>query len=182
MRKGTTGLLLPARFAFGDVDPDVPASAFQPCSTREIKSKQPRAAVILKMPQNDIAKPAVFTSWKEIAAHLGKGARTAQRWEISLGLPVRRPPGASNRNIVMAKPAELDKWLATRWQPSVRNRGKADPSQEARQALKLRLQQFNALKQRSLALQQAMAGTVSELVSTCAKLQAGIHSHSRPDA
>ena len=29
-------------------------------------------------------------SWKEIAAYLNKEVRTVQRWEKSLGLPVRR--------------------------------------------------------------------------------------------
>jgi hypothetical protein len=32
-----------------------------------------------------------FTSWKEIAKYLGKGVRTAQRWEHEAGLPIRRP-------------------------------------------------------------------------------------------
>jgi hypothetical protein len=34
---------------------------------------------------------AVFTSWKEIAAYLGKSVRTVQRWESEFRLPVRRP-------------------------------------------------------------------------------------------
>lgn len=50
----------------------------------------------------------VLTSWKEIAAYLGKGVRTVQRWEAQLGLPVRRP--GPERHIVLAFPAELDEW------------------------------------------------------------------------
>lgn len=50
----------------------------------------------------------VLTSWKEIAAYLGKGVRTVQRWEAEMDLPVRRP--GADRHIVLAFPAELDEW------------------------------------------------------------------------
>ena len=52
-------------------------------------------------------------SWKEIAAYLKRGVRTAQRWERCAGLPVRRPrPG--DRSPVFAFPAEIDQWLHSR--------------------------------------------------------------------
>jgi hypothetical protein len=57
-----------------------------------------------------------LTSWKEIATYLGKSVRTVQRWEATLGLPVRRP-NANDRNIVVALPAELDEWIKKRLQP-----------------------------------------------------------------
>jgi hypothetical protein len=57
-----------------------------------------------------------LTSWKEIATYLGKSVRTVQRWEASLGLPVRRP-NANDRNIVVAIPSELDGWIKKRLQP-----------------------------------------------------------------
>jgi hypothetical protein len=57
-----------------------------------------------------------LTSWKEIATYLGKSVRTVQRWEASLGLPVRRP-NANDRNIVIAIPAELDEWILNRLKP-----------------------------------------------------------------
>ena len=57
-----------------------------------------------------------LTSWKEIASYIGKSVRTVQRWESELGLPVRRPnPG--DRNIVLALPEELDRWLLRRMTP-----------------------------------------------------------------
>jgi hypothetical protein len=56
----------------------------------------------------------ILGSWKEIAAYLGKGVRTVQRWELLHGLPVRRPKGAP-RGVVHATRAELDQWLATQW-------------------------------------------------------------------
>ena len=52
----------------------------------------------------------VLSSWKEIAAYLGKGVRTVQRWERELHLPVRRPV-AHNKRIVIALPEELDQWI-----------------------------------------------------------------------
>jgi hypothetical protein len=55
----------------------------------------------------------VLTSWKEIAAYFGKGVRTVQRWELQLGLPVRRPKD-SNKNIVMALQTELSTWINDR--------------------------------------------------------------------
>jgi len=51
----------------------------------------------------------VLGSWKEIANHLGKGVRTVQRWERCSGLPIHRPSGSS-KGVVLAFPAELDRW------------------------------------------------------------------------
>jgi hypothetical protein len=51
----------------------------------------------------------VLGSWKEIANYLGKGVRTVQRWERCSGLPIHRPSGSS-KGVVIAFPAELDRW------------------------------------------------------------------------
>lgn len=56
----------------------------------------------------------ILGSWKEIAAYLGKGVRTVQRWELLHGLPVRRPKGAP-RGVVYCSREELDQWLLTQW-------------------------------------------------------------------
>ncbi len=56
-------------------------------------------------------EPSQFLSgWKEIANYLGKGVRTAQRYERQMGLPVRRPAGKLSGSVV-AVPAELDGWV-----------------------------------------------------------------------
>ena len=58
-------------------------------------------------------KSDALQSWKEIAAYLKRGVRTAQRWERCAGLPVRRPrPG--DRSPVFAFPAEIDQWMHSR--------------------------------------------------------------------
>jgi hypothetical protein len=50
-----------------------------------------------------------LNGWKEIAAHLGKGPRTAQRWEKEYGLPVHRV-GREGGEIVFAFREEIDHW------------------------------------------------------------------------
>ena len=52
-------------------------------------------------------------SWKEIAAHLKRGARTVQRWEREEGLPVHRLQHGTLGS-VYAYRAELDRWWAQR--------------------------------------------------------------------
>jgi hypothetical protein len=61
----------------------------------------------------------VLNCWKDIAAYLGCGVRTAQRWERTLGLPVHRPSNES-RQIVAAFVHELQAWRAA-WGKSVRS-------------------------------------------------------------
>ena len=56
----------------------------------------------------------VLGSWKEIAAYLGKGVRTVQRWEHDLGLPVWRPKQAQ-KGVVLSSTDKLDRWLVTMW-------------------------------------------------------------------
>jgi len=70
---------------------------------------------ILQIPETNGASAApentrILNSWKEIAAHMGRGVRTVQRWEQELGLPVRRPRRKS-RSAVIALAADLDEWL-----------------------------------------------------------------------
>ena len=54
----------------------------------------------------------LLNSWKEIAAYVGRGVRTVQRYELELAMPVRRLAGSS-RSSVMAFSDELDAWLNT---------------------------------------------------------------------
>ena len=52
----------------------------------------------------------VLNSWKEISAFLGRGVRTAQRWERLHKLPVYRV-GQGQRSPVFAYTSELSLWL-----------------------------------------------------------------------
>jgi hypothetical protein len=56
------------------------------------------------------ATRATLQTWKEIASELNCGVRTAQRWERTLGLPVRRL-GKGPRSHVVAFKDELQRWL-----------------------------------------------------------------------
>lgn len=53
----------------------------------------------------------ILSGWKEIANHLQRGVRTAQRWEACLGMPVHRP-AHKDRSAVVAFSDELDGWIA----------------------------------------------------------------------
>ena len=55
----------------------------------------------------------VLSSWKDVAAHMGKSVRTVQRWEAELGLPIHRPNGRQQR-IILAYPDELKRWAGAK--------------------------------------------------------------------
>jgi seryl-tRNA synthetase len=67
----------------------------------------------------------IFSSWKEIAAFLGKGVRTVQRWEKTLGLPVRRPNGTAS-NVVVATENDLRRWMNEGGDQAIRNQAESD--------------------------------------------------------
>jgi hypothetical protein len=52
-------------------------------------------------------------SWKEIAAYLGRGVRTVQRWERDEGLPVHRL-AHDKRGTIYARREELAAWWESR--------------------------------------------------------------------
>jgi hypothetical protein len=56
-----------------------------------------------------ISSPLRLSSWKEIAAYLGRDVRTVMRWEKERGLPIRR--GSNGKSgVVFADTTELDAW------------------------------------------------------------------------
>ena len=79
------------------------------------------------MTRQEFDRPTILTSWKEIAQYMGKGVRTVQRWEQDFGLPVRRPKG-SDKKAVLARPSDLDSWLALRCGTRVECQRTANPS------------------------------------------------------
>ncbi|MGD0631085.1 MAG: tetratricopeptide repeat protein [Terracidiphilus sp.] len=80
----------------------------------------------------DESSNARLDSWKEIAAYLGRGERTAKRWEIERALPVHRLPGGG-RGSVYAFSAELDEWLRSAKPDETANPAEANASSESRQ-------------------------------------------------
>ncbi|MCU1310643.1 MAG: hypothetical protein JWO20_1768 [Candidatus Angelobacter sp.] len=55
----------------------------------------------------------LLTSWKDVAAYLGKTTRTAQRWERDLGLPIHRPVNKP-AGVILADTDEIDAWISAR--------------------------------------------------------------------
>ena len=53
----------------------------------------------------------ILNGWKEISNHIERVVRTAQRWEVRLGMPVHRP-ALKDRSAVVAFTDELDRWLS----------------------------------------------------------------------
>jgi len=101
----------------------------------------------------------VLSSWKEIAAYVGKGVRTVQRWERNLGFPVRRP-SARSRNVVVALPAEIDEWIAGGAHSSVHGSNGSVES-ELRQRIQ-RLEEEIVLLRSELAAARASARYASD--------------------
>jgi TolB-like protein/Flp pilus assembly protein TadD len=64
-------------------------------------------------PVGEAARADLLDSWKEIAAYLKREVRTVQRWEKSLGLPVRRL-SHDKQGTVFAYKAEIDAWWRER--------------------------------------------------------------------
>lgn len=66
-------------------------------------------------PPADQVAPASITApvlhtWKDIAAYLSVGVRTAERWEHDWGLPVHRP-NQQERSLILAFREEINEWL-----------------------------------------------------------------------
>jgi TolB-like protein/Tfp pilus assembly protein PilF len=64
-------------------------------------------------PQVEEPRADVLDSWKEIAAYLKREVRTVQRWEKTLGLPIRRL-SRDKQGTVFAYKSEIDGWWRER--------------------------------------------------------------------
>ena len=67
----------------------------------------------MEAPDGAQGKERKLESWGEIAAYLRREIRTVQRWEKTLGLPIRRLQ-VGKQSSVYAYPSELDKWYRER--------------------------------------------------------------------
>jgi hypothetical protein len=118
---------------------------------------------------------AVLSSWKDIARYLGKGVRTVQRWERHLGLPVRRPVGASHKSAVVLYRGDVDAWLATRF--SARSLPKHEVpdgpmSQAARSILRESIRAARELRTANHALTEQISASIRQLAEKCDQLTA----------
>jgi len=73
--------------------------------------------------------PDRLNGWKEIASFLGKGVRTAQRWEKDYCLPVHRL-GREGGEIIFASRREISDWLESGGGRDAREHPHADNNQQ----------------------------------------------------
>ena len=100
---------------------------------------------------------AILTSWKEVAAYLGKGVRTVQRWEKFDHLPVRRVNGSSK---IIVYRSELDHWLRSQ---TVLDQ--ASPSGLAQQ-----IQIARELRRQHTELQVSVQSAMEQLANECRRM------------
>lgn len=112
-------------------------------------------------------KPPVLTCWKDIANYMGKGVRTVQRWEQEFGLPVRRPLG-SNKKAVLARPSDLDAWVALRCGARA---SQPIPANGSRQDAVIRLTALSAQIQTSRQLRDSNRLLLDEFILAMNSLQ-----------
>jgi predicted DNA-binding transcriptional regulator AlpA len=110
----------------------------------------------------------VLLSWKDIARYLGKGVRTVQRWERELGLPVRRPVGASQKSAVLLYRRDVDAWLATRFSARPQNQETAlTKTDQARSTLKERIRKAQELRTTHSVLTEQIQESIRLLTERC---------------
>jgi hypothetical protein len=114
----------------------------------------------------------VLSSWKDIANYLGKGVRTAQRWERERGLPVRRPDGHVCKCAVLLYRSDADAWMANQLSPDVNAQTfwTANRSTEARSELQKSIRARKLLRQANRELREDMFASVNLLLAQCATL------------
>lgn len=115
-----------------------------------------------------------MSSWKDIAQYLGKGVRTVQRWERHLGLPVRRPVGASQKSAVLLYRDDVDAWLATRFSTRGVQRAEKpqihETSSSARSRLREGIQTARELRTAHHALAEQISASIRLLTEHCDRL------------
>src|SRR3954447_20861808 len=110
-----------------------------------------------------------MTSWKEIAGYLGKSVRTAQRWELELALPVRRPH-LGEKNVVIAMREDLENWV-------ISQRTMSPIAVEQAEELRLRLASLEAENQelrRTVESEQVSIDRKCELLRETVRMQASL--------
>jgi|SRR5215469_10945752 len=113
-------------------------------------------------------KIGLLSSWKEIAAYLGRGVRTVQRYEQA-GLPVRRL-SHGRRSPVVAEARDIDLWL----QSAQAHGFSVRQSREQllfRGALVASIQQARLLRHELVHLRESQTKDLAKLFASIARLE-----------
>lgn len=116
-------------------------------------------------PSENKAPSELLSGWKDIANYLGKGIRTVQRYELELGLPVRRPAGKV-RGSVLATRSELDAWIAASPMRDAPPLEKMPKASFERPALHDALKEHRDLRARMSTLSDELTTSVAALHAT----------------
>jgi len=122
--------------------------------------------------------PSQFLSgWKEIGNYLGKGVRTVQRYERTMGLPVRRPAGKSRGSVVAVK-AELDGWVtASPIREVFHLRGTIPEHPSATHQIKKGLSELAQLREQMATLRAELKTSVQQLHNSVIEVSKGLVSN-----
>jgi len=114
------------------------------------------------------SKVGLLNSWKEIAAYLGRGVRTVQRWE-TMGLPVRRLNNG-RRAPVVADTRDIDAWFESAQAHGFTIRQSSDQLL-FRGALVASIQQARLLRSELVRLREIQKTHLAKLISTIERLE-----------
>jgi hypothetical protein len=118
-------------------------------------------------------KLGLLNSWKEIATYLGRGVRTAQRWE-RYGLPVRRlAPGP--RASVIADAEDIDVWMSSAKTTATGAARDVPPSAFCGE-LNESIKQSRQLRSENAALRASGKKTLAELIANIHRLERNLKS------
>ncbi|HEX3822115.1 MAG TPA: hypothetical protein VHW45_17425 [Candidatus Sulfotelmatobacter sp.] len=124
-----------------------------------------------------------LSGWKEIANYLGKGVRTAQRYERELGLPVRRPAGKSAGSVVAVK-AELDGWVQAspiRESYPLQENDTKKAYEESARSIKVAVAETRRLRDQMMELRLQVRQSVELLRHSVNELQGGLVPNQRKE-
>jgi hypothetical protein len=125
----------------------------------------------MKQTQKQMERPQFLSGWKEIAAYLGKGVRTTQRYERDSGLPVRRPAGKPSGSVIATK-AELDGWVKASPIREIFHLRNPEPERAAQtRALQRRMMEMEQLRKQMIALRSEVRKSVDLLHNSIHELQ-----------
>jgi len=113
-------------------------------------------------------KTGLLNTWKEIAAYLGRGVRTVQRWE-AVGLPVRRLRSSRHAPVV-ADVRDIDNWLESAQAHGFTIRQSSEHLL-LRGGLNASVQQAKLLRSELVLLRAARRTSQAKLISTIERLE-----------